>query len=166
VVDLCNVRDELGGRMDSLSLFCADDLFSPWRPHPANPVLIDAAGARQGGQFHLQDGRLWRPVQDCRHGYGRALGLAEVTTLNEQDYAQVIRTALRPNPAWPGRRIHTLTRFGRLECIHGSRNSPKSGATWLAKRISGCRLTIAIKIRIPHVIAHHAASQNGAGIPQ
>jgi hypothetical protein len=125
------VRDELGGRMDSLSLFWADDLFGPWRPHPANPVLIDAAGARQGGQFHLQDGRLWRPVQDCRHGYGRALGLAEVTRLDEQDYAQVIRTTLRPDRNWPGRRVHTLTRFGRLECIDGSRNSPKFGAAWL-----------------------------------
>ena len=125
------VRDELGGLMDSLSLFCAEDLFGPWRPHPANPVLIDAAGARQGGQFHLQDGRLWRPVQDCRHGYGRALGLAEVTRLNEQDYAQVIHTVLRPDRSWSGRRVHTLTHFGRLECIDGSRNSPRYGAAWL-----------------------------------
>jgi len=125
------VRDELGGRMDSLSLFCAEDLFGPWRPHPANPVLIDAAGARQAGQFHLQDGRLWRPVQDCRDGYGRALGLAEVTRLDEQDYAQVIRTVLRPDRNWPGRRVHTLSRFGRLECIDGSRNSPRFGANWL-----------------------------------
>lgn len=125
------VRDELGGLMDSLSLFCAEDLFGPWRPHPANPVLIDAAGARQGGQFYLQNGRLWRPVQDCRDGYGRALGLAEVTRLNEQDYAQVIRTVLRPDRNWPGRRLHTLSRFGRLECVDGSRNSPKFGATWL-----------------------------------
>jgi hypothetical protein len=125
------VRDELGGLMDSLSLFCAEDLFGPWRPHPANPVLIVAAGARQAGQFHLQDGRLWRPVQDCRDGYGRALGLAEVTRLNEQDYAQVIRTVLRPDRNWPGRRVHTLSRFGQLECIDGSRNSPRFGATWL-----------------------------------
>jgi hypothetical protein len=125
------VRDELGGLMDSLSLFYADDLFGPWRPHPVNPVLIDAAGARQGGQFHVQDGRLWRPVQDCRYGYGRALGLAEVTTLNEQNYAQVIHTLLLPDRNWPGRRVHTLTRFGRLECIDGSRNSPRFGATWL-----------------------------------
>jgi hypothetical protein len=125
------VRDELGGRMDSLSLFSAEDLFGPWRPHPANPVLIDAAGARQAGQFHLQDGRLWRPVQDCRDGYGRALGLAEVTRLSEHDYAQIIRTVLRPDRNWSGRRLHTLTRSGRLECIDGSRNSPRFGASWL-----------------------------------
>lgn len=125
------VRSELGGEMDSLSLFCADDLFGPWSPHPANPVLVDAAGARQAGQFFLQEGRLWRPVQDCRAGYGRALGLAEVTLLNGQDYAQVIHTVLRPDANWPGRRLHTLNRFGRLECIDGSRNSPRFGANWM-----------------------------------
>ena len=125
------VRDELGGLMDSVSLFCAEDLFGPWRPHLANPVLIDAAGARQAGQFHLQDGRLWRPVQDCRDGYGRVLGLAEVTRLDEQDYVQAIRTVLRPDRNWPGRRVHTLSRFGRLECIDGSRNSPRFGGDWL-----------------------------------
>ncbi len=117
------VKDELGGLMDSLSLFYADDLFGPWLPHPRNPVLVDVAGARQGGWFFQQGDRLCRPVQDCRAGYGRALGLAEVTVLNEHDYAQVIHTVLRPDANWPGRRLHTLNRFGKLECIDGSRNS-------------------------------------------
>jgi hypothetical protein len=125
------VRDELGGVMDSLSLFCAEDLFGPWSPHAANPVLVDSAGARQAGQFIQQNGRLWRPVQDCRDGYGRAIGLAEVTLLNGQDYAQVVHTVLRPNITWPGRRLHTLNRFGKLECIDGSRNSPKFGGNWI-----------------------------------
>jgi hypothetical protein len=125
------VQDELGGAMDSLSLFWADDLFGPWLPHPANPVLVDAAGARQAGQFFLQEGQLWRPVQDCRAGYGRALGLAEVTLLNGQEYAQAVRTVLRPDTNWPGRRLHTLNRFGKLECIDGSRNSPRFAANWV-----------------------------------
>jgi hypothetical protein len=117
------VRDELGGAMDSLSIFFADELFGPWSAHPRNPVLIDAGGARQAGQFHQCEGKLWRPVQDCRGGYGRALGLAEVTTLDEHDFNQVVHTVLRPDVSWPGRRLHTLNRFGRLECIDGSRNS-------------------------------------------
>ncbi len=29
-------------------------------------------------------------------------------------------TVLRPGPLWPGRRLHTLNRAGRLECIDGS----------------------------------------------
>jgi hypothetical protein len=119
------VRNELGGAMDSLSIFFADELFGPWRAHALNPVLIDAGGARQAGQFLQRGGKLWRPVQDCRGGYGRALGLAEVTTLNEHDFNQVVHTVLRPNVNWPGRRLHTLNRFGRLECIDGSRNSWK-----------------------------------------
>jgi hypothetical protein len=117
------VRNELGGAMDSLSIFFADELFGPWSAHPLNPVLIDAGGARQAGQFLQRGGKLWRPVQDCRGGYGRALGLAEVTTLSDQDFNQVVHTVLRPNVSWPGRRLHTLNRFGRLECIDGSRNS-------------------------------------------
>jgi hypothetical protein len=126
------VKDELGGALDSLSLFYADDLLGPWMPHPANPVLVDVAGARQGGWFRQHEQRLWRPVQDCRAGYGRALGLAEVTLLNEQEYAQVVHAVLRPDVNWPGRRLHTLNRHGRFECIDGSRNSPKFGSSWLS----------------------------------
>lgn len=127
------VRDELGGAMDSLSIFFADDLFGPWSAHPLNPVLIDAGGARQAGQFLQRGGKLWRPVQDCRGGYGRGLGLAEVTTLNEHDFDQVVHTVLRPDANWPGRRLHTLNRFGRLECIDGSRNSWRFNAITLGR---------------------------------
>jgi hypothetical protein len=117
------VRDELGGALDSLSIYFADKLFGPWSAHPLNPVLIDAGSARQAGQFYQREGKLWRPVQDCRGGYGRALGLAEVTALDQHNFNQVVRTVLRPDVNWPGRRLHTLNRFGRLECIDGSRNS-------------------------------------------
>ena len=117
------VRNELGGAMDSLSIFFADELFGPWSVHPLNPVLVDAGAARQAGQFVQRGGQLWRPVQDCRGGYGRALGLAEVRSLSDREFNQVVNTVLCPNVNWPGRRLHTLNRFGRLECIDGSRNS-------------------------------------------
>jgi hypothetical protein len=128
------VRNPLGGAMDSLSIFFADELFGPWSAHPLNPVLIDAGGARQAGQFLQRGGKLWRPVQDCRGGYGRGLGLAEVRTLSEYDFDQVVHTVLRPNANWPGRRLHTLNRFGRLECIDGSRNSWRFNAIIVGRR--------------------------------
>jgi hypothetical protein len=31
-----------------------------------------------------------------------------------------VDAVLRPGPLWPGRRLHTLNRAGRLECIDGS----------------------------------------------
>jgi hypothetical protein len=92
-------------------------------PHPANPILIDAASARPAGNLVQRNGRLWRPVQDCRNGYGRAIGLAEVTRLDAEGFDQVVRTILRPGREWPGRRLHTLNRAGHLECIDGSATS-------------------------------------------
>ncbi len=112
-----------GGRStDSLSIFMADKLFGPWLPHPTSPVLLDSAAARSAGNIVVRGGSLWRPVQDCRERYGGALGLAEITRLDENEYRQAVRTVLRPSSAWPGRRIHTLNRSGRLECIDGSAN--------------------------------------------
>jgi hypothetical protein len=115
-----------GRSTDSLSIFVADRLLGPWRPHLKNPVLLDVAAARSGGNVVVRDGRLWRPVQDCRTRYGGALGLAEIVELDEGSYCQTVRTELRPCAAWPGRRLHTLNRAGNLECIDGSANLPKS----------------------------------------
>ena len=122
-----------GAYSDTLSLFMAPDLLGPWTAHPANPVLIDRASARPAGNMMSEGGRLWRPVQDCTQGYGAALGLAEVTRLDEHAFEQAVHTVLRPGPSWPGRRLHTLNRAGRLECIDGSGHSTRNA--FLARRL-------------------------------
>jgi hypothetical protein len=114
-----------GRSTDSLSIFTADKLLGPWVAHLGNPLLLDAAAARPAGNLVIRDGRLWRPVQDCRERYGGAIGLAEVTRLSATEYCQVVRKVLRPSAEWPGRRLHTLNRSGRLECIDGSANLPR-----------------------------------------
>ncbi|MEA2880308.1 MAG: hypothetical protein QOF14_5504 [Hyphomicrobiales bacterium] len=109
-----------GAFSDALHIWSAADLHGPWRPHQGNPVLVDIATARPGGRIVRRNGRLIRPFQDCTDGYGAALGLAEITRLDDQGFAQRVETVLRPGPEWPGRRLHTLNRAGRLECIDGS----------------------------------------------
>jgi hypothetical protein len=118
-------RDGRGSLSDMLSIFVADDLFGPWAPHEANPVLIDVSCARPAGNVVSRNGRLWRPTQDCRGGYGVGLGLAEITQLDERGFAQTVHKVLRPSAEWPGRRLHTLNRSGHLDCIDGSANSPR-----------------------------------------
>jgi hypothetical protein len=118
-------RDRCGSLSDMLSIFVADDLHGPWAEHKDNPILIDRSCARPAGKMFSRNGRLWRPVQDCRGGYGAGLGLAEITQLDENGFAQKIHKFLRPNAHWPGRRLHTLNRSGNLECIDGSGNSPR-----------------------------------------
>ena len=121
-------RDGAGGYSDTLSIFHADHLSGPWTPHAGNPIMVDRCGARSGGNFVTLGGQLWRPVQDCSDGYGAALGLAQITELSPTSYRQTVRHILRPGGQWPGRKLHTLNRGGRLEVIDGSRIQPK--ITW------------------------------------
>jgi hypothetical protein len=114
------VQDGGGSYSDALYLWSAPDLLGPWTPHRRNPVLIDLATARPAGRVVRRGNKLIRPFQDCRNGYGRALGLAEITRLDDDGFEQRVETVLRPGPLWPGRRLHTLNRAGRLECIDGS----------------------------------------------
>ncbi|MBR1168220.1 glucosamine inositolphosphorylceramide transferase family protein [Bradyrhizobium liaoningense] len=119
-------RDGTAGYSDSLAIYHADRLLGPWLPHASNPVLIDRASTRPAGNFVTLDNKLWRPVQDCTDGYGAALALAEVVELSPTAFKQIVRHALKPGPAWPGRKLHTLNRCGRLELIDGSRVQPKT----------------------------------------
>lgn len=121
------VRDRVGGYSDTLALWHAPALFGPWSAHGGNPMLIDDRAARPAGNMVVRNGALWRPVQDCRVGYGAALGLARVVRLDEGGYEQTVETVLRPDARWPGRKLHTLNHNGRMEAIDGSVLRPKLG---------------------------------------
>ncbi|MBR0710615.1 glucosamine inositolphosphorylceramide transferase family protein [Bradyrhizobium liaoningense] len=121
-------RDGSGGYSDSLAIYYAEHLLGPWLPHASNPVMIDRASARPAGNFVTIDGKLWRPVQDCAEGYGAGLALAEIIELSPTTFKQIVRHSLKPGPLWPGRKLHTLNRCGRLEVIDGSRVQPKTRA--------------------------------------
>jgi hypothetical protein len=114
------VRDGGGSYSDALHLWSARSFRGPWTPHRKNPVLIDTAAARPAGRVVERGERLIRPVQDCRRGYGAALALAEITRLDDNRFEQSVVSVLEPGKSWPGRRLHTVNRAGRLECIDGS----------------------------------------------
>ncbi|RJF66609.1 glucosamine inositolphosphorylceramide transferase family protein [Rhodopseudomonas palustris] len=128
-------RDGAGGYSDTLSIYHADDLFGPWTPHEQRPVLVDRASARPAGHFVRHGGRLWRPVQDCTRGYGGALGLAEITELSPTRFAQTVHHTVSPGPRWPGRKLHTLNRCGRLELIDGTIIQPRIEALKLPDKL-------------------------------
>jgi hypothetical protein len=121
-------RDGAAGYSDTLAIYHAEHLLGPWLPHASNPVMIDRASTRPAGNLVTLNGRLWRPVQNCSDGYGAALALAEVVELSPTTFRQIVRHSLKPGPSWPGRKLHTLNRCGRLEVIDGSRVQPKTSA--------------------------------------
>ncbi len=114
------VRDGGGSFSDALHLWSAPDFRGPWAPHARNPVLIDVASARSAGRIVSRDGALIRPFQDCRKGYGVALGLARITHLDDTRFEQVVETHLQAGQLWRGFRIHTLNKAGVFEFIDGS----------------------------------------------
>ena len=118
-------REGFGGYSDTLAIHHAEDLFGPWIEHVRSPALLDVGGARPGGRVVARNGRLWRPVQDCSTGYGRMLALAEIERLDTQEFTQTVRTTVKLGPLWPGRRLHTLNRVDRLECIDGAIHNPR-----------------------------------------
>lgn len=79
-----------GSSWDALSLYSAETLMGPWTPHQGNPVLIDAAAARPAGPTFTIEGGLYRPVQDCRTGYGAALNIARIDRLDDGGYRQTV----------------------------------------------------------------------------
>ncbi|QBE49136.1 formyl transferase [Leucobacter triazinivorans] len=116
----------LGGSLsDSLFLWSAPDLRGPWSAHAGNPVLVDIASARPAGRVELRDGRLLRPVQDGRRGYGAAMSVAEITRLDDDAFEQRIIARYAPGSGWPGSRVHTLNAAGGIETIDGSRLAPR-----------------------------------------
>lgn len=118
-------REGLGGYSDILRIHHAPRLTGPWSEHALTPVLVDVSAARPAGAVVMRNGGLWRPVQDCRRGYGKALCLARIDRLDPDHFEQTILATLGSGPLWPGGRLHTLNRVGRLEVIDGTTYNPR-----------------------------------------
>lgn len=117
---------DFGGSLsDSLCLWSAPELWGPWTPHAHNPVLVDIGSARPAGHVISEGGRLLRPVQDCRGGYGAAMAVAEITRLDDDGFEQRVIAQYQPGNGWSGSRLHTLNFAGGIETIDGSRLSPR-----------------------------------------
>jgi hypothetical protein len=108
---------EGGSSWDALNLYHAPGLMGPWRAHDMNPVLIDAGSARPTGAMFRAGGDLWRPVQDCRAGYGAGLGFARIDQLDQRGFGQtVVRTVLPPaRSGFCG--VHTWSGAANLEAV-------------------------------------------------
>lgn len=119
------VRDGYGGYSDTLAIHHAPSLFGPWEAHELSPVLVDSRTARPAGAVVAHNGALYRPVQDCARGYGKEMGIMRIDALDPKTFRQTLVAHLGPGRLWPGNRLHTLNRFGRLEVIDGAILTPK-----------------------------------------
>jgi len=71
-----------------LHAFHSSSMKGPWIPHAQNPIVIDAASARPAGRVFREQGRLFRPAQDCSERYGGGLRLMEIERLTPDEYIE------------------------------------------------------------------------------
>ncbi|MEA2688662.1 MAG: hypothetical protein QOD51_1269 [Candidatus Eremiobacteraeota bacterium] len=94
----------------ALNAFFAGSPRGPWSPHALNPIVVDVASARPGGQPFIVDGALYRPAQDCSQSYGGGLVIARIDELTPTAYREEIvqRHDARALGRWNGG-IHTVS---------------------------------------------------------
>jgi hypothetical protein len=91
--------DGLSGGSTELFLFFNDDLFSDsWKSHPQNPIITDVRISRPAGRIFIQDGKIYRPSQDCSGRYGRAINIRQILALSETEYNET--PVYRITPDW------------------------------------------------------------------
>ena len=125
----------------ALHAWTAPDLTGPWRPHPLNPLKVDAASSRPAGRPFWDGDRLVRPAQDCSTGYGAAVVLNEVTRLDESGLVESVLGRLSLPRSRYSQGSHTLSASadgwvvdGRRTGVSRHRMSRELGARWRAVR--------------------------------
>ena len=109
------VQDRGASAWEELFLYYSDRLVGgTWTPHPLNPVVSDVRCSRPAGAIFIENGRLYRPAQDCSVRYGYGIRIRHITRLSEDDYAEVEVAAIEPH--WDKSIVatHTLNHAGRL----------------------------------------------------
>ncbi len=136
----CTLRD--GPLLNTaLHLYVADRLTGPYRPHPCNPVKLDARSARPAGTIFEMAGQLFRPGQDCGDDYGAALVVHRIDELSERAYRETEVARLLPQPPY-GAGLHTLSVCDEWLAIDAKRYafSPRILSTRLATLASRRRV--------------------------
>lgn len=108
---------------DKLHLAFSDKLTEGWKMHPKNPVKVDKASARPGGEIFSHENVLFRPSQNCTKTYGGSLVLNRILEINEENYSEREEVQLYPNQlgAYPDGLHHIASLGENLTLIDGKK---------------------------------------------
>lgn len=74
---------------ETLHLFYADDLEGEWKPHAKNPLITnDMSNSRPGGRVVVENGMIYRYVQNDGPYYGHSVKVFQVHQLSEAAYGE------------------------------------------------------------------------------
>jgi hypothetical protein len=115
--------DDEAGPLTKLFAWHAPDLLGPWTPHAQNPLKTDVRSSRPAGTPFQHAGQLYRPAQDCTHGYGGAVVINRVLRLTTTEFAEEVVARVEPDPQGPyPEGLHTVSAAGDLTLVDGKRS--------------------------------------------
>jgi hypothetical protein len=97
-----------------LFLYYANDWKGPFTPHPLNPIKSDLNGSRPAGKIISDNGKLFRPAQNCKESYGKSVSIFEIIELSKTEYKEVLHTNIEAD-------LHKNNKYG-LHTINSSSN--------------------------------------------
>lgn len=80
-----------------LYAFYSDQPFGNFTPHANNPIKTDIRSARNAGKPFVENGKLFRPSQDCSSHYGRAVNICQIVDLSPTTFEEKIVSRIGPN---------------------------------------------------------------------
>lgn len=108
----------ISGCSTELFLFYSDDpLSDQWTSHPLNPIVSDESNARCAGKLFIEEGKIYRPSQDCSVRYGRGFNINFVTKLSTSEYNEKRVREIKPDWNRKLKGTHTLNFEGGLTVI-------------------------------------------------
>lgn len=99
---LTTIRNGTSNLNDSeLYAFHSDSPLGGWKPHAANPIVVDASAGRNGGMIREGD-EIYRIAQTPGFAfYGRGFSIRRITTLTEDAFAEEMVQDVGPD-CWSG----------------------------------------------------------------
>ncbi len=105
-----------------LWIYFSNELTGQYEPHYLNPVKCDISSSRPAGSIFIENGKLYRPAQDCSKTYGGAIVLHEITQLSETEFKERQVGRLEPfkRSDYPDG-LHTINQVGDITLIDSKR---------------------------------------------
>ncbi len=101
------IATKLPDSLKDAYLYKYDSSDKKFKKNNSDPVIIGLSSSRMGGAFFVVDDNIYRPAQDCEHGYGKALTIFQVDSF-EPTYKEHKLFRLEPCSWKYNLGLHTL----------------------------------------------------------
>jgi hypothetical protein len=118
----CGLKDDLPN--EKLHIYYSDELTGEYKAHKLNPVKVDPAGSRPGGQFIIKNDVLYRPAQHSVAWYGEKIDWFKVVNLTPTSFNEEFIGDVKPHNMWEHNEgLHTFSQTSKIMVIDAKKRS-------------------------------------------